>query len=115
MLILGIYKFFNPLKDVEKYSDKKPFPRTKTTTLEFLLTFWCPIYYALDICITLYENRVFDWCRWPFFYHHTISIPVLIFLNYKNYIPWNLLCLGGNFYTLIIRCTCFTFNFSAYF
>jgi hypothetical protein len=95
MLLLGIYKFIYPLKDREKYSNKNPFPRTRSTTLEFVITFWAPFYYMIDIGITLYENRVFDWCRWPFFFHHVISVPCLILMNYRNYIPWNLLMLGG--------------------
>lgn len=87
LFVLAAYRYFYPLKNFTSYGDKNPFSRTNTTTIQHILTKYTAYYYISDICITLYENRVFDGCHWPFFFHHVLSFPLLILINDRNYLP----------------------------
>ncbi|KRX00643.1 hypothetical protein PPERSA_00870 [Pseudocohnilembus persalinus] len=95
LFFVVIYRFINHPKNLEKYSDKNPVPADRVTLMYKIFVFYPHWYYFIDNMVSLLEGSFMDECRWPFFYHHVISFPVLFLVNQEEWVPWFMVATGA--------------------
>ncbi|KAL4449749.1 hypothetical protein ABPG74_008122 [Tetrahymena malaccensis] len=88
LLVIAVYRFFNPLQNEKALQDQPNFKKTKGYFLVKSLTFYAFYYYILDMILTAIDGSYANVCRFAFLSHHVPSVPLLYLINSLNYMPW---------------------------